>query len=124
MITLSYGYLKPQTGDKGSIFFPALELDVQQLNDHTHNGINSAFLPSSSVLSTTQALLAANWVASGTVYRQLVMLPGAMQYDDFSILAKLTATGEQYYPSVEKVLANTFYIYINDPALNVTVYYT
>lgn len=123
MIVLSYGYLKPQTGDKGSVFFPALEADIQQLNDHNHNGVNSAPIASSAIIATTQALLAANWVASGSGYRQLVMMPGAMQYDNCGILAKLTATMFQFYPTLEKVTANTYYIYINDPSLDVTVYY-
>ncbi len=125
MLTLSYGYLKPQTGDKGSVFFPALEANIQQLNDHTHNGVNSSLIPASSIVATTQALVAADWVdvdGSG-LYRQLVAMPGAMVYNNFSILAKLTATGNQYYPTIEKVTANSFYIYINDNSLDVTVYY-
>lgn len=124
MLTLSYGYLKPQTGDKGSVFFPALEADIQQLNDHTHNGVNSALIQSSSIVATTQALVAADWVSvGGGRYRQLVMMPGAMQYDNFAILAKLTVLGHQFYPTIDKVTANTFYIYINDNSLDVTVYY-
>ncbi len=125
MLTLSYGYLKPQTGDKGSIFFPALEADIQQLNDHTHNGSNSALIASGSIAATTQALLSADWVDQGNcLFRQLVAMPGAMKYDNFSMLAKLTTSGEQWYPSIEKVTDNTFYIYINDSSQDVTVYYT
>lgn len=124
MITLSYGYLKPETGDKGSAFFPALEQDIQQLNDHTHNGVNSAFIASGNVTATTQALSAADWVSvAGGKYRQLVAMPGALQYDNFIIGAKLTGVGDQYYPSVEKVSSNSFYIYINDNSLDVTVFY-
>ena len=125
MQTLTYGYLKPQTGDKGSVFFPALEFDIQQLNDHNHDGVTSALIDSSSIVATTQALLAGSWVSvGGGLYRQLVTMPGAMQYDNFFISAKLTTLGHQYYPTIEKVSANSFYIYINDNSLDVTVYYT
>ena len=124
MITLSYGYLKPQTGDKGSVFFPALEADIQQLNDHNHNGVNSAPISAGSIAPVTQALLAANWVASGSGFRQLVLMPGTMQYDNFTVMAKLTATGLQYYPTIIKASINTYYIHINDASLDVTVYYT
>lgn len=124
MLTLSHGYLKPQTGDKGSVFFPALEVDIQQLNDHNHNGVNSELIQSSSIVATTQDLLSASWVSvGGGSFRQLVMMPGAMQYDNHCIIAKMTVTGLQYYPTIEKVTANTFYIYINDNSLDVTVYY-
>lgn len=125
MLTLSYGYLKPETGDKGSIFFPALEADIQQLNDHNHNGVNSSLIQSSAIVAVTQDLDAGDWVSQGGgTYRQLVMMPGSMQFDNFLIFAKLTATKSQFLPTIEKVTANTFYIYINDPALDVTVYYT
>lgn len=124
MLTLSYGFLKPQTGDKGSVWFPALEADIQQLNDHNHNGVNSAPIQSSSIVATTQALSSAGWVSvGGGLFRQLVMMPGAMQYDNFFINAKLTTSGAQYFPTIEKVTANTFYIYVNDNSLDVTVYY-
>lgn len=124
MQTLSYGYLKPQTGDKGSIFFPALEFDIQQLNDHNHNGVNSAPVAGGSIQATTQDIFAADWVSvGGGTYRQLVTMPGALQYDNFIIGAKLTATMDQFYPVLEKVTNNTFYIYINDNSLDVTIYY-
>lgn len=44
MITLSYGFEKPVNGDTGDVFFPALERDIQRLNDHTHDGVNSPFI--------------------------------------------------------------------------------
>lgn len=61
MITLSYGYEKPQNGDTGDVFFPALERDIQRLNDHTHDGVNSPFIsaqaPSSMVNFFSPALI-------------------------------------------------------------------
>lgn len=48
MEILSYGYKKPVNGDTGDVFFPALEENIQKQNDHTHDGVNSAFIASQS----------------------------------------------------------------------------
>lgn len=45
MLTLSYGYKKPENGDTGDAIFPAMAENIQRLNDHTHNGINSSLIP-------------------------------------------------------------------------------
>ena len=125
MQTLTYGYLKPETGDKGSVWFPALEADIQQLNDHTHNGVNSSLIQSSSIIAVTQDILAANWVATtGGTYRQLVIMTGGLQYDNFMVNVRLTSTGHIIYPTIEKVSAATFYIYTNDNSLDYTLVYT
>lgn len=125
MQTLTYGYLKPETGDKGSVWFPALEADIQQLNDHTHNGVNSSLIQSSSIIAVTQNILAANWVATtGGTYRQLVIMTGGLQYDNFMVNVRLTSTGHIIYPTIEKVSAATFYIYTNDNSLDYTLVYT
>ena len=42
--TLSYGFVRPATGDKGSVFFPALEDNITQLNSHDHDGTDSALM--------------------------------------------------------------------------------
>lgn len=125
MQTLTYGFKKPQTGDKGDVFFSALEDDIQQLNDHTHNGVNSAKITSSSVTATTSTIVAAGWVHQGNgTYRQTVTMPGSLQYNDYFVQVKNTTTGHQYFPTIEKVTATTFYVYVNDNTLNLTLYYT
>ena len=125
MQTLTYGYLKPETGDKGSVWFPALEADIQQLNDHTHNGVNSSLIQSSSIIAVTQDILSANWVATtGGTYRQLVIMTGGLQYDNFMVNVRLTSTGHIIYPTIEKVSAATFYIYTNDNSLDYTLVYS
>lgn len=52
MDVLSYGYKKPQDGDTGDVFFPAIEDNIQRVNDHTHDGVNSAFIASQSPSAT------------------------------------------------------------------------
>jgi hypothetical protein len=65
MQTLSYGYFKPDTGDKGSVFFPKLELNWQRVNDHDHDGVNSKKISSGSISFPTSSLPHGSWAQSG-----------------------------------------------------------
>lgn len=130
MITLSYGFQKPQTGDKGSVFFLALEGNTQKLNDHTHNGTNSAKLSAAGSAAVIQAISSAGWVAQGGgTFRQLVTLPAALTtaggtYDDFSIQMRNASTGSIMYLHVIKTSATTYYVYINDNSIDLKAVYT
>lgn len=122
--TLSYGYVKPATGDSGTTLFGYLEDNIQQLNDHTHNGVNSAKLTAASVTAVTQSVLAASWSATSQGnYRQLVTLPGSLDYDEINILMK-NSSGHIVFPTIEKVSDTTFYVYTNDNATAFTAVYT
>lgn len=124
MLTLSHGFLKPQTGDKGSVWFPALETNIQKLNDHTHNGTDSELLAATSINAGTTAILAANWVSlGGGNYRQLVTMPAGFSYDaGYSLSFHLTTGGHLIYPSVERVSATQIYVYINDNTQDLTLF--
>lgn len=116
MLTLSYGYKKPQSPDTGDVFFPALEQDLQQLNDHAHDGSDSAPLASRSVSAPS-----GSWSAtSGGTYRQLVTVPSGLSYDSCEVWVK-RSTGERCYPTLERVSSTTFYIYTNDNTLTYTL---
>lgn len=120
MITLSKGYKKPQNPDTGDVFFPAMEQNIQQLNDHAHNGTDSQLLA-----TTTANLLAANWAAApigGGLYRQLVTMPAGFQYDVAEIWFKLSS-GELTVPTVERASATTYYVYTNDNTLTYVANY-
>lgn len=119
MQTLTYGYLLPINPDTGDIVFPALAQDIQQLNDHNHDGINSAPLARNSA-----NILPGAWVAApigGGLYRQLVTVPAGLNYDDVDLWFRLS-TGEFVYPSVERVSNTTFYVYTNDNSLTYVLY--
>ncbi len=129
MQTLSYGYLKPQDQDSGQEVFPALESNIQRLNDHSHNGVNAAVLAVSSVAVTTQSILSGAWVSNGAGYRQAVTIPAsltgatpAQTYDMLGIEFRLS-TGERVYPRVEKISDSQYYVYVNDNTLNLTAIY-
>lgn len=125
MLTLSYGYKKPQTGDRGSTLFAALELNIQKVNDHTHNGLDSAPLPAQSVLGVLQTILSTNWVTYGGpagFYRQQITMPAGFSYDSVQIGFRLPS-GHQIFPTVEKVSATQYLIYTNDNTTNFVAIY-
>ena len=123
MQTLTYGLQQPESGDKGSIFFPALEENIAQLDAHTHDGSTSSKIASSGITPVTQSITAGSWVASGNTYRQLVTVPGAITIDDKVPVFKDPTTLERYYLPIEKVTAATYYVYCNDNTVAVTAYY-
>lgn len=128
--TLSYGFVKPVTGDKGSVFWPALEDNIDQLNDHTHNGTNSSKITAAASVAVTQSVLAAGWGSlSGGLYRQTVTIPAALTasggtYDSYAIEIRNAANGRKMFLQTEKVTSTTFYVWCNDSAINLTVVYT
>ena len=120
--TLSNGYILPQTGDRGSVWFPALESNIQRLNDHNHDGNNSEKLSSSAFDSLTDQILPAAWVLQGNgLYRAAVTMPGSLQFD--TKIIKTRANGRSLYADIEKLTANSFYVYVNDNSLTVGILY-
>lgn len=123
MQTLSYGYKLPETNDKGPVVFPALEDDIQQLNDHTHDGANSAKLDAKSIDSIQQTLASGSWVGvANNQYRQLVTVPAGIDYDKINIGFRI-ANGDYVYPTVERVSSTQYYVYTNDNTQNYLVRY-
>lgn len=123
MQTLSYGYKKPETNDKGPVVFPALEDDIQQLNDHDHDGSNSKKLTSQSIASLSQTILAANWISDGGGnYHQIVaMLPG-YDYDTVTMSFR-DPDGTYIYPSVTKIDGATLRVDSNDASSDMVITY-
>lgn len=123
MLTLTYGYKKPETNDKGPIVFPALEQNIQQLNDHNHDGANSRKLTSASIDSIPQIILAANWVSlgGGNYHQQVPLLPG-YDYDLVTLSFREPVTGAYLYPSILKVSASVADIFSNDPSNMILIY--
>jgi hypothetical protein len=121
MLTLSYGYKKPQNTDRGPIVFPAMEQNIQGLNDHTHNGTNSAKIGPSSGVAVVQTLIPANWVlVANGIYKQTVTVPAGTFFSDVARMF-LLSDGSQFYPTVKKITELSYEIYINDNTETVTV---
>lgn len=116
MITLSKGYKKPETGDLGSVWFQALEDNIVQLNDHTHNGVDAAPIQTID-LSTSNSKVTVN---SGDFVNQLngywratVSIPGFGGVDNYVITAKDPTTKEIVYLRIEKLSTTQIYVYTN-----------
>lgn len=115
--TLTYGYIQPQNGDKGSVWFPALNDNIQQLNDHAHNGVDSAPISAANVTSGTVTIPAAAWVLDvAGRYKQDVTTPAGYNMDSYSILFKLS-TGEIITPSITRLSLTSFRIFGPDNTL-------
>ncbi len=126
--TLSYGWIKPQTGDRGSTFFPQLEANIQKDNDHTHNGTNSAFLSPSafSVTGFTSTIASGSWAAvSGKsgLYEQTVTVPAAVTEVNNYDIHIYNSSGHRLDLTIERQSATTYKVYINDNSLTLTAVY-
>jgi hypothetical protein len=124
MLTLSHGVKKPEAGDKGSQFFPALEANMQLLNDHNHDGNNSSTIVSTSVTLISQNILAANWVlVQQGLYRQAINIPAGMNYAIKKLIFKEAVTGDEYMLSTDRIDSFNYWVYIADNTISLTVFY-
>lgn len=120
--TLSYGFVRPDTGDTGSVWFPALEDDITQLNDHNHDGINSAPLSGAFLQPGVVQALAANWVlVSAGVYEQTLTVPPAFNIDTSSIYFKLDSDKSIVYGEIQKLTSTTFKVFSNTNSITLNV---
>lgn len=125
METLSFGFTKPQDGDKGQQHFDAMEANWQQVNDHNHEGSNSAKLTSAAFNHTSQAIADSGWTSVGNgLYRQAVTAVGGLNYENYELVFRNAANGDRLFLDTEKIAAAQFYVYINDNSLSLNVIYT
>lgn len=122
MQTTSYGYRKPETGDaaKGANgWYASIEFDIDRLNSHNHDGTNSAQLSLNAFSPFTNTILAANWTADGSSYKQTITVPvGIDDIDNYNVKFKFTApvgkVGETAYLPYKRLSATTYEVYCND----------
>jgi len=124
MITLSYGIIKPQDGDKGQQHFDAMEANWQQINDHSHEGVDSTKLGSAALLHSNQAVSSAGWASVGNgIYRQAVSVVGGLAYESYEVVFRNSANGDRLYLDTEKIGVSQFYVYCNDNTVDLNVLY-
>lgn len=119
LTTLSKGYEKPTNPTYGDLFWPALERNIQRMNDHTHDGFDGA-----QIAANLQTVDSADWGADlgGGSYRQLLTMPGALVFNDTRIEVRRD-DGQVVYATIERVSFNTFYLYTNDNTQSYVVSY-
>ena len=124
MQTLTYGYKKPEDGDKGQQHFDAMEENWQQVNDHSHEGSDSAKLGSAALNHSSQAVASGGWVlVANGIYRQAVSVVGGLQYENYEVVFRNSANGDRLYLDTEKIDASQYYVYCNDNTVNLTAVY-
>lgn len=115
--TLSYNYVQPANGDPGSTWFPALNTNIQLLNDHNHDGANSAPIPASSITSGTVNIPDTSWTLDvAGRYKQDVTVPAGFNMDNYAITFYLS-TGEVITPSITRLSGTSFRIFGPDNTL-------
>jgi hypothetical protein len=118
MQTLSYGYLKPETPDKGSTFFPALEFNIERTNDHDHEGVNSKKISAIATTAIEQSIVSASFaVQPNGDYRVTVTMP-SLNFDEKVKEFQITSGAHAnclFYPTVERINATQFYVFASEP---------
>lgn len=114
MIILSKGYKKPQTGDFGDVWFPALEDNIDLSNSHDHDGVDGEKISAINLLSTTLTVTAGSFVDQGNGYhRATVTVPSGGLVDNFVIAVKDPTTKDPVNLKFEKLNTTQFYLYTN-----------
>lgn len=126
--TLSNGYKNPETGDRGTSWFADLNFDIERLNDHNHDGSNSEQISAKYITKSSATIASGAWGADlgGSSYKQTITLPSGFTFDDTEMKFKISGgalDGRVFYPTVIKITATTYDIYINDNTQAVLVTY-
>lgn len=122
--TLTYGRYQPANGETG--FWDELNANTALDDAHTHNGVNSAALPITSITTSsfTQSVTNSGWAsASNGIYSQTVTMPSGLTFDNFIPSFRESSTNEIVFLTCVKASSNTFTIYSNDNSLALTVVY-
>lgn len=122
--SLPYGFVKPQTGDSGSVWCPVIEDDLTQISIHNHDGVNSAPISGSVITSASVLAAAADWVlVSPGVYKQTKSVPAGYNIDTSMIYTKINSTSQITYNEVIKLSAVQFEVYSNTNSESIRVYF-
>lgn len=131
MTTTTYGYRKPETGDRArgtNGWFESLEFNIDRFDSHNHDGSNSAALELSSFSPYSGTILAANWSADSGGYKQTITTPaGVDDINNYNVKFVFTApagkVGEMAYLGYKRLSATTYEVYCNDNTAAFTAYY-
>ena len=113
MIILGNGYKLPETGDFGDDWFPALEDNIQRLNDHSHDGVDSEILTTSSTKCVVQSIASGDFAPSGNefVAAGVNLVGGNVDVDTKTVQFRDPTTKEPIYLRYEKASQTTIDVY-------------
>lgn len=121
--TLSNGYKLPQDGDLGDTWFDDLEDNIQRVNDHSHNGIDSEKLDSSALEALSATIGSGDFTLVSGEYTYQLTLPSAMQVDTTNITFRDATTREPVYIRFERFSITQINVFANTP-LNLIVVFS
>lgn len=127
-VTLSKGYKNPETGDRGSSFFPDLNHNIEQANSHKHDGVDGEKINVKDLVKQSQTLAAGDWGSDlgGSTYTQAVTMPTGTNFDDTLKQFKIsggTDDGTIIHPTVVKTGTSAYNITVNDNTIAILVTY-
>jgi len=122
MIVLSNGYQLPEDGDLGDIWFDALESNIQRLNDHSHNGVDSEKLSQSSIEAVSSTIDSGDFDLVGDMYEETITLPSLIQVDTSDITFRDATTREPIYLKFEIVSVTQIKVFTNTPVSVIVVF--
>ena len=137
MLLLTKGYYKPEANDPsegaaGVGWFNSMAENMQRLNDHNHDGVNSQALSTAAISRYTSTVLPADWVNDGGGnYHADVTVPAGISgavaplndVDSYVMNFIIAATGERILPTITKLTSTTFRVAQNDPTITLTILY-
>lgn len=123
--TLSKGYKKPATGDRGSVWFSNLEDNIDLVNSHEHDGTDGEKIKSKNISSTTSSIASGDWGSDsgGSTYSATVTFPSGVTYENHTLSFIDDATGDRIFPTVTKASSTTMTVTVNDNTLDLTIVY-
>lgn len=121
-----FGFKVPENNDKN--WWSYLIFNILRGASHTHNGVDSPLLPSTSFTKTSQNLSFSGWAATTQPghYKQTVTMPAGITFANFAPLFFVDGGGDdgkQVGLSYIKLSANSFELYSNNAALSLKVLY-
>lgn len=129
-----YGYEIPSTGDfsKGTNGWMAqLAFNWARIDQHTHNGVDSALLNIGSFATVSVVAPAASWVANtggsglpSSGYVQLVTTPAIVgEINNYIVKFLVNTSGSRQYEPLQvfyaRVTGTTFNLYCNDNTIDI-----
>lgn len=100
--------------------------NIQQLNDHTHNGTNSQAIETHLLSKGAVAVTNSGWNASGVLYRKQVVMPTNFKWSTSKVRFIMNGgalDNNEIFPKTEWIDEDNFWLYmpVNNQAVDVLV---
>ena len=123
-----YGYEIPEAGDESSTEWqPGITKNWERLNNHSHNGIDSAKIAFANIQKVSTLVYQADWVATGNGdYSAIVNLPAGYTFNNTTMVFTISTVGHtdegaRIYPGIVKISNTSFNVFVNDNTIDLEV---